>query len=356
MKKITVYILLFSLLICTTKISVSADNRDLLVYIVSGTTSAYRYHARANCPSLSRSIVDEVTLEEAAQQGFTACTRCHPPKPDFEVTVTPRPVTPSGGGDRTYIRPTGIPNHVSDSKEKNSSAPFQFNIPLVIVSTLVIYAFVAHRRLKKEEEQMRLEREKQRHIEEAERVKREQLHKIKGLRHRIELLEAELEKKQLFCIEEKKYLLAELQERLNHAYQYQVEYHHYADLYAGRSTLECSGAPLGCAVGDDGLPYDDTKNKYWGASYTFYRTAKGKTYHTHKCLYAKSPSAVPINAYNAMMSGLYSCSNCRPVLPDMTWYTKYLEIKCIRKKYHIPEPSAISEEDILNEMYIEVHR
>lgn len=102
MKKITSCILLIYLLLCTVTISVYADNRDLTVFIASGSSSAYRYHARANCSSLSRSVVAELTLEEAAQRGFTACSRCHPPEPDFEVTVTPRPITEGSGG--TYTR------------------------------------------------------------------------------------------------------------------------------------------------------------------------------------------------------------------------------------------------------------
>ena len=43
-----------------------ADNRDLIVYYAVGSSSAYRYHARSSCPSLTRSTVGEITLEEAA--------------------------------------------------------------------------------------------------------------------------------------------------------------------------------------------------------------------------------------------------------------------------------------------------
>ncbi len=75
-----------------------ADNRDLIVYYAVGSKSAYCYHKKPDCPSLSRSTVGELTLEEAASRGYTPCSRCHPPAPDFEVLATPRPETGGGGG------------------------------------------------------------------------------------------------------------------------------------------------------------------------------------------------------------------------------------------------------------------
>lgn len=88
-----------------------ADNRDLIVYIASGSSSAYRYHARASCSSLSRSTIEALTLEEAAQRGFTPCQRCHPPAPDFDVSATPRPKSGSSSGytPRQTASPTASP-------------------------------------------------------------------------------------------------------------------------------------------------------------------------------------------------------------------------------------------------------
>jgi len=40
---------------------------------------------------LSRSVVASRTLEEAVSDGYTACSRCRPPAPDFPVDATPRP-------------------------------------------------------------------------------------------------------------------------------------------------------------------------------------------------------------------------------------------------------------------------
>jgi len=353
LRKITSCILLVLLLLCAVTISVSADNRDLLVYIASGSSTAYRYHARANCPSLSSSVVAELTLEEAAQRGFTACSRCHPPQPDFEVKVTPRPVTPGGGWGGTYIRPTASPRPAAESKEKSSSVPFRFNIPLAIVCALVIYAFVVHRTLKKEEEKQRLEQEKQRRLKEAEeKAKQERI----AVEDKPRAEKAQEEAQRYFAEQKREAEEHRKEQHRKRREAWEKKKQEYEKEYSDRTTLECSGAPSGCAVGDDGLPYDDTRIKYWGTAYTFYRTPSGKTYHTYKCRYAKSSSAMPINAYNALRSGLYSCAICCPKLPDLTWYAKYLEIKSIRKKYGIPEPARESEEDILNEMFIEVHR
>ena len=91
-------VILACLLFCCAAAPAYADNRQLTVYIASGSSSAYRYHARASCSSLSRSSVAAVTLEDAASRGFTPCTKCRPPSPDFDVSATPRPKTGSSAG------------------------------------------------------------------------------------------------------------------------------------------------------------------------------------------------------------------------------------------------------------------
>lgn len=97
MRKAFAALLVFFLILFLPCLSADADNRSFPVYIAVGSKSAYRYHASENCSSLNRSTVEEVTLEDAAMRGFTPCTRCHPPAPDFDITVTPRPITGSSG-------------------------------------------------------------------------------------------------------------------------------------------------------------------------------------------------------------------------------------------------------------------
>ena len=106
-------VILACLLFCCAAAPVFADNRDLIVYIAANSTSSYRYHASASCSSLSHSTVASITLEEAADRGFTACMKCHPEEPDFPVSSTPRPrsggVAYSTATPRPTVRPTPKP-------------------------------------------------------------------------------------------------------------------------------------------------------------------------------------------------------------------------------------------------------
>ncbi len=317
MKKITSCILLINLLLCAVTISVSADNRDLLVYIASGSSSAYRYHARANCSSLSRSVVAEVTLEEAAQRGFTACSRCHPPEPDFEVTVTPRPITEGSGG--TYTRNSGgtytenrggtsTRNSTGSSTQTVSSsgtkrrgsvgerlAGFAFGSLVIFIVAINIWSAILERKAKKARQRQQQEEREQWEQDRAE----------------------------------------------------------YVQKFVMSSTLELSNAPTNCYVGEDGLPACRTGDGRWGDGYTVYMTGGGRAYHLSSCRVVKSNYAIPVNAYRAKTGyrwyngehGYCPCSYCRPVLPDMAWYEKYLEIRRIREKYDIPEPALKSEEE-----------
>jgi len=119
--------LLVFLLICSLSLSALADNRDLIVYYAVGSSSAYRYHASANCSSLSRSTVGEITLYEAASGGYTPCTRCHPPTPDFEVSATPRPETESTGSVIPW--PSHTPRPSPSPTPRPSSTPRPTSMP-----------------------------------------------------------------------------------------------------------------------------------------------------------------------------------------------------------------------------------
>lgn len=104
---------LLALVLLTSAFSVVAfaDNRDMIVYYAVGSKSAYRYHSTPDCPGLSRSTPGEITLEDAARRGYTPCSRCNPPAPDFDVSATPRPDTGGGGSgsSRTSSTPSPTP-------------------------------------------------------------------------------------------------------------------------------------------------------------------------------------------------------------------------------------------------------
>ena len=99
-RKLKTALLIFLVVLLSIPVIALADNRNLTVYIASGSKSAYCYHARSDCPSLSRSRVEAVSLEEAAYGGYTQCSRCNPPKPDFLYTTSARQA-PQHTGTRT---------------------------------------------------------------------------------------------------------------------------------------------------------------------------------------------------------------------------------------------------------------
>ena len=287
-----------------------ADNRSLPVYIASGSASAYRYHLSAECPNLSRSTVAEVTIEYAASNGFTPCSRCHPPAPDFTVVATQRPVAESNGEgtgpytsstkpEQTYTSSPVIPNaskrfsmagRSGGTKTSGETWIVPCFLLCVTVGTGAFFAIrgvIADKREKSERER-------------REKTDRENWEK----------------------------------ERLK-----------YAELYAGKSSLELSGAPIDCYVGEDGLPASRSGNEKWGDEYTVYMTVSGRAYHKKNCSITVHSNAAAVNAYRAKTGFrryqgkhyFYACSFCRPVLPDMAWYEKYLIIKATREKYGILE-------------------
>jgi len=255
-----------------------ADNRELIVFIASDSESAYRYHLTEDCPSLSRSIVSEVTLEYAARCGFTACDRCHPPAPDFEVVATPRPVSLSTNtnGEKSRFATKSIENNQSNS----------WKIWLCIIATIMTIALV--------------------YIV---------IGRIRSNKYNRERDMIERQEREKWAQERQKYKV----------------------LYEGKPTLELCGAPSNCYVGEDGLPACKSGDETWGTDYTVYVTITGKAYHNKNCPIAINKYAYPINAYKAKMKGFCMCSYCRTELPDMTWYQDYLTIAKIRQKYMIEE-------------------
>lgn len=109
---------------------------------------------------------------------------------------------------------------------------------------------------------------------------------------------------------------------------------HYLALYSGKSPLELAGLPFDTVIGDDGLPRQINSPGRWGARYTFYISSSGRCFHRYGC-----HGYIPVHAWHLTTGSrrwLSPCGRCRPVLPDLSWYRKYLDIQQIVKDYGIP--------------------
>lgn len=361
MRKRVSVLLLICCLVCFLAPIVFADNRDTIVFIASGSSSAYRYHARSSCPSLSHSVVAEITLEEAARRGFTACSRCHPPKLDFDVSATPRPKTEGGGsGSSSSSRrmyqsqsfassstvPDGSTTMVSPSNPSSKStshkipAEFIFFLAFIAGCYIVIHVIVKRRERKAKEERQRLEqekREKEAHDKWLEEKKTKEAERKAAQEKQEEIMRKRLDEWQKQHDERRR---KEEEDRRSRREAFERKKQEYLDLYGGRSTLECCSAPPFCFIGEDGLPAckDGLAIEKWGYGYTFYKTPSGKVFHSPDCKYARRHDAIPVNAHDAKHHIIYSCGYCRPVVPDLTWYDRYRQIKTLRERYGIPEP------------------
>ncbi len=126
--------------------------------------------------------------------------------------------------------------------------------------------------------------------------------------------------------------------------EWEEKRHSYIEKFAGRSSLELSGAPAGSFIARDGLPAEKGSEK-WGDRYTFFVSTTGRKYHSKGCKKLNNVYVIPINAYTIstekVTGGLprYTpCMLCNPSLPDVSWVKKYNNIKYIRKTFNIPEP------------------
>lgn len=208
-----------------------------------------------------------------------------PCAPSSSVTSSPPRVSPS-------------PSPITAAVEAETDGA---NTPYWFYASLPVIAYSAFK-IKKKRKQKKIEQEKQRRIAEEE--------------------------KKLFAAEKEKY----------------------QKQYGNVSTLSASDAPPSCFVGGDGLPaVSDKSGEKWGKDYTFYISSSGKCFHKKTCRYVSSTLSREINAATIARRDFYGfyrgnydyspCSFCRPVLPDMKWYKKYMDIQAIREKYDIPEPT-----------------
>lgn len=284
--------------------SAHADNRNLTVYVASGSEGAYRYHARSSCAGLKNSVVAQLTLAEAAAKGFTSCQRCHPPEPDFPVEVTPRPSpsrsasTSGGSGDsgvwtQTFTASPVIPDGqaytfssgVSRASRSSPTAPpsptpAQESKSTVLLGYLLISALIVFA---------------------------------------------------MFC-----WALAEPMPNPKSREEQPAKPLPPPPLPPpAPAAFPSPDISVPFFVGEDGLPRCKDGDEKWGTGYTFYMTPKGRCFHTRNCEIGLQYDFHPINAYTAKTGYRYyngvrqpycPCSICKPVLPDLAWYEDLLRL------------------------------
>lgn len=325
----------FSLLLCLLllfsffPLSAFADNRDLIVYYAVGSKSAYCYHARATCPSLSRSTVGEITLEEAASRGLSPCSRCHPPAPDFDVSATPKPTVtpgPSRSPKPTASSSPSLP--VSSAQSRSSSDKSSgFTVTGEFIEIIVWALFglgVSIYWLKGKLEDRKVQ--KNRAAEEKKRQNERETPKYVCNNARQEAPISPGPAK-VECILYRDPAEELTSEPLPSDYE--------------KESLEPENAPSvslkpdNCFIGEDGLPACKDGPERWGDGYTFYMTASGRMYHTRYCKVGLRSPFHAVNAYDAKTGYRYydgphyykPCSYCNPVLPDLSWYEEYQKLK-----------------------------
>ena len=78
------------------------------------------------------------------------------------------------------------------------------------------------------------------------------------------------------------------------------------------------GMPHGTIIGDDGLPKVAGKI-YWGPRYTFFVSRTGKCY--HRLPNCTRGATAPIHAVS--VRGMTPCKKCKPSIPNLDWYFQY---------------------------------
>lgn len=278
-KRLVSFALLVLLFVSCCGVAFAASG-STIVYI---TRTGSKYH-KGTCSYLRQSKI-EITLSDAVDRGYTACSRCKPPKLDTAAQAiialpTPSP-TPS---PRPTPRPTATPRATIEPKETPAVTPS----PAVTMQTTAtvntwkaiclatwiiggVYIYRERRKYKEKQEEARL-------------------------------LAEELEQKKKDDAER---------------------------LYKGKNPLELCGAPSWVKIGSDGLPVSSGDRK-WGNAYTFYRSSSGTCYHDN---FGCSGARIPIHVLR--LGKLKPCGRCKPECPNMDWYYEYQRIRKIKSDYGI---------------------
>lgn len=323
-KRVFCLFLCLILVCCQAEIIALADNRNAIVYYAVGSKSAYRYHARSDCPGLSRSTVGEITLEEAVLRGLSPCSRCHPPAADFEIEVTPKPVPEQSvsSTSRSYTSD----NRDNLTRELPEHSEYSLSPVLTAPPTASSLQSPTNSR------------------------KRRSL-SFSDIMTIIPICSIPVLGLFLWIVGKVEDFKSKKKKELEHQ-QWLVDKKKYEDQYLGKSTLDLCGAPPDCYVDKDGYPCSKNKPElWWGDGYSFLTLSNGKgVIHRPECRVCRSKRLNLVDYNPAHYFGykkhpfyikpysLHPCGYCSPVMPDLSWYREYLRIKAIRDKYEIPEP------------------
>ena len=115
---------------------------------------------------------------------------------------------------------------------------------------------------------------------------------------------------------------ADQQEREHAAKIFEQDREYYRS-FIDRSPEELAGMPGDVEIGEDGLPKEIGSSK-WGSKFTFYHTPTGYAYHKKQNCYPYG--LIPVHAWSVANSNQIPCSKCNPVLPDLSWFSRYRDI------------------------------
>ena len=347
-------VLLFVFLLTLQKSASFADNRELIVYYAVGSSSAYRYHSRSTCPSLSRSTVGEFTLEEAVSRGYSPCSRCDPPTADFDISVTPRPKTERSSGlssnelspsvsdasfptcdwSESYSgngRSSDAGNSCSSSNLQTKSSgrtiwtrvrkvALTWPSPFYLVFIAAFFVFWIYAKI---DDLLSKRRSRKTFIAPSTSPVTDIVPVDDGISDDASMPIAAPD----FPASEFDDCYIETEDSVIESEECVFES---CDIVIEPEESE-PPIPENCYIGEDGLPASVLGTEKWGEGYTFYMSDGGRAYHRRGCKVGDRTRLFAVNAYIAKTGYRYyngphyfrPCSYCNPVLPDLTWYEVY---------------------------------
>lgn len=310
MKKNTLFAVL--VLIAFLLVSAYAYNGDTLVYV---TRTGECYH-RDGCSYLKSRI--EITLEDAVNQGYRACSRCHPPILGEDSPTDAKDYSRSAPSSSTSYgaSPASTPKPANNSALATSitqspSNSFSLGFLLSGVAGLLLGTTIINIKRKKEIDSFR----------------NQSVEKIRVLQ-----VESQELKQKIAAFENQK---SQMNSRIH-----DLEKQLYEERFANRNVHDLAKAPIDSEIGSDNLPRLKQAQNLWGKKYTRYISRTGETYHKDKgCCNA----SIPINVYtiykqsDPSVRGLRPCRKCNPIMPDLLWVDRWLEIAPSKDEYGLEQ-------------------
>lgn len=314
-----IVLLIAAALLLPLAIPASADNSKTIVHI---TKTGDKYH-RAGCSYLKSD--NEVTLEYAVNHGYTACSRCSPPKLDRSTTKTgtasstvtapsatpsPRPiqrefvavVTPS-----PKPKATPVPTISNQSETTFPARNFYF---VFIFAGIIVVLLIINHRLGREKEQ--LEDNFLNAMQEANYAREEK----------------EIAENNLQIVQSQADFMA-------HSIQL---WEKYSGMSVNELAFRC-GMPEDTYIGNDLLPHScsDQHDKW-----TVYIAAKGNCFHldSNCCpnLYPRNIGKLLFTQTSQNQKTRYRpCQRCARtfITPDNGWYDEYQKIISDLKQHNV---------------------